>query len=164
MNPRCAIQCVLTCLNKMLFNLDSLCWCLILFRLKMLQCDTWILHSPTYSLDLPLKVISFCQDHFSHAQEWESMIFSILMEQNVFHKKDLVLPKAMKMRNVTVNHFVHHVPCYTNTIQRIHYGPDCSPLWLILKIISVVARHCTTTQCGSKFLRGRRLGSLYCSP
>lgn len=97
MNPRCAIQCVLTCLNKMLFNLDSLCWCLILFRLKMLQCDTWILHSPTYSLDLPLKVISFCQDHFSHAQEWESMMFSILMEQNVFHKKDLVLPKAMKM-------------------------------------------------------------------
>lgn len=28
--------------------------------------------------------------------------------------------------------------CYTISIQRIHYGPHCSPLWLILKIISLL--------------------------
>lgn len=50
-----------------------------------------------------------------------------------------MFPKTTKCthKNVTVNHFVHHVPCYTNTIQRIHYGADCSPLWLILKMITV---------------------------
>lgn len=38
---------------------------------------------------------------------------------------------------MTVNHFVHHVPCYT--IQRNHYGSAGSPLWLVLRKISVVA-------------------------
>lgn len=36
-----------------------------------------------------------------------------------------------------MNHFVHHVPCYTMTIQRIHYWPAGSLLWLILRIVSV---------------------------
>lgn len=47
------------------------------------------------------------------------------------------MPGWTAYKNVTVNHFVHHVPCYTMTIQRIHYWPAGSLLWLILRMIGV---------------------------
>lgn len=63
---------------------------------------------------------------------------------------------------MTVNHFVHHVPCYT--IQKNHYRSAGSPLWLVLRKISVVAPALhNLIQCGSKLLQGCRKGSLYCS-
>lgn len=40
-------------------------------------------------------------------------------------------------KNETVNHLVHHVPCNTMTIQRIHYWPVGSLLWFILRMISI---------------------------
>lgn len=86
------------------------------------------------------------------AEKDRGLICSILMEPKRFSQTE-----KMASQNVTGNHFVRHVPCNAVAVQRIHYCPAGSLLWLTLRMISLAkTRKRPRFQCGSESRRAVR--------